>query len=258
MKNYLKEERQQIILGMIQSNKKVTVAELSILFGTSEVTIRRDLQELALEGKLVRSHRGALAAVPAPPEPPVVHRMNLEYGVKEQIGKRAANLVLERDSVFIGSGSTTAFLARSMAVRDNLTVVTNSISIANELSIGSGDLTVVVTGGMLRKEEMSLLGHIAELSLPEMRIDKVFMGMQAISLEGGLTTDHLPEVMTTRKIIEMGEELIILADHTKLGKTAAAFIAAVDKMTILVTDSQSDAEFVRKCEKRGIQVIVAG
>lgn len=258
MSAYLKEERQQLILEAIQQDKKVTVTDLSQRFSISEVTIRRDLQELASTGQLLRTHRGAMAARPAPPEPPVVQRMHLERNFKERIGRLAAELVKDGESIFIGSGSTTHYLAGSLAGKKNLTTITNSIGIAHELASSSADLTVVVVGGVLRKAELSLLGHIAELSLPEIRFDKVFMGMQAISLSDGLTTDHLPEVMTTRRIIENGRELIVLADHTKLGKTAAAFIAPIQVMTTLITDEQADPELVQELQSLGINVMLAG
>jgi DeoR/GlpR family transcriptional regulator of sugar metabolism len=255
MTTYLKEERQQLILESIQQEKKVTVTELSQRFGTSEVTIRRDLQELAASGLLLRTHRGALAARKAPAEPPVVQRMHLDRTTKERISRQAARLVNDGYSIFIGSGSTTHFLAGSLSDKKNLTVFTNALSIAQELSTTNEEITVVLIGGVLRKSELSILGHIAELSLSEIRYDKVFMGMQALSIPDGLTTDHLPEVTTTRRIIENGRELIVLADHTKLGKTAAAFIAPIQVMHTLVTDELADPEIVQDLQNLGIQVI---
>jgi DeoR/GlpR family transcriptional regulator of sugar metabolism len=182
--------------------------------------------------------------------------MHLDRIIKEHIGRQAARLVKDGDSIFIGSGSTTHFLAASLTDVQNLTVFTNALSIAQELSITREEITVVLVGGVLRKSELSILGHIAELSLSEIRYEKVFMGMQALSITDGLTTDHLPEVTTTRRIIENGRELIVLADHTKLGKTAAAFIAPVQVMHTLVTDAQADPETILDLRNLGIQVIL--
>jgi DeoR/GlpR family transcriptional regulator of sugar metabolism len=153
--SYLKEERQELILETIRKNKKVTVTEMSRRFNTSEVTIRRDLHDLALNGRLVRTHRGAIALTPAPPEPPVVQRMNLERVCKEKIGQAAAELVQDGESIFVGSGSTTRYLVGFLTGRKNLTVVTNSIGIVNELLSTAEQITVVVTGGVLRKAELS-------------------------------------------------------------------------------------------------------
>ena len=252
----LKEERQQRILDTLQEDRQVTVTELSRRFDVSEVTVRRDLRELAARGALRRAHGGAVAATPAPPEPPVVQRMVRAENCKECIGRAAATLVADGESVFIGSGSTTAFVARHLVGRRDLTVVTNAITIATELASAEG-VTVVVTGGVMRASELSLVGHIAELSLREVRVDKVIMGIPAISLEAGMTNDYLPEVMTDRTIIEMAPELILVADHTKFGKVATAYLAPVERITTLVTDSKADPEMMSRFGELGIRIIVA-
>lgn len=257
MENLLKEERQQMILDTLQDNHRVTVPELSRRFGTSEVTIRRDLSELASTGKLVRAHRGALRVVPAPPEPPVVQRIALGHAIKERIARAALDLVADGDSIFIGSGSTMSVFARQLSSKKHLTVFTNALNIAAELVAGEGDITVVVTGGVLRAAELSLLGHIAELTLPEVRVNKVFMGVQALHPDSGWTTDHMPEVATTRRILEMASDLVVLADHTKLGRTAAAFIAPAERVHTLITDSQADPKMLALFEAKGIQILVA-
>jgi len=252
----LKEERQQLILEMVQDNRQATVSELSGRFGVSDVTIRRDLRELAAQGVLRRAHGGAVVAIPAPPEPPVVQRLVQAKNSKECIGRAVAALVADGESVFIGSGSTTAYVARHLLDRKDLTVVTNALIVATELATAEG-VTVVVTGGLMRASELSLVGHIAEQALHEVRVDKAIMGMQAISLEAGMTNDFLPEVMTDRTIIEMAPELIVVADHTKFGKVASAYIAPVEQITTLVTDVETDPALLDRVREMGIQVIVA-
>jgi DeoR/GlpR family transcriptional regulator of sugar metabolism len=252
----LKEERQQLILEAVQNNRQVTVSELSRRFDVSEVTIRRDLRKLAAQGVLRRAHGGAVVATPAPPEPPVVQRMAQAESCKACIGRAAAALVSDGDSVFIGSGSTTTYVARNLVDRENLNVVTNALNIATELAAAEG-ITVVVTGGIMRASELSLVGHITEQALREVRVDKVIIGMQAISLEAGMTNDYLPEVMTDRAILEMAPELIVVADHTKFGVVASAYVAPVERITTLVTDSDADPETLTRLEETGIQVIAA-
>jgi DeoR/GlpR family transcriptional regulator of sugar metabolism len=165
-------------------------------------------------------------------------------------------LVADGDSVFIGSGSTTAHVARCLVERRNLTVVTNALTVATELAV-AGDVTVVVTGGLLRASELSLVGHITEQSLREVRVDKVMMGMRAISLKEGMTNDYLPEVMTDRTIIEMAPELVVVVDHTKFGKVASAYIAPVERINTLVTDLEADPATLARLEEMGIRIIVA-
>ena len=252
----LKEERQQLILEMVQDNRQVTVSELSDRFDISEVTIRRDLRELAAQGVLRRAHGGAVVAIPAPPEPPVVQRMGQAENCKECIGHAGAALVANGESVFIGSGSTTAYVARYLLDRQGLTVVTNALTVATELATAEG-VTVVVMGGLMRASELSLVGHITEQSLREVRVDKVMIGIPAISLEAGLTNDFLPEVMTDRTIIEMAPELIVVADHTKFGKVASAYVAPVERVTTLVTDVGADPAFLSRLREMGVRVIVA-
>ena len=253
----LKVERQKLILETLRDNRQVTVAELSRRFDVSEVTIRRDLRDLDAQGVLQRAHGGAILATPAAIEPPVVQRMAQMQNPKESVGRVAAALVADGESVFIGSGSTTAYVARYLGDRKNLTVVTNALTVAIELASAEG-VTVVVTGGMMRASELSLVGHIAEQSLREVRVDKVIIGIPAISLEAGLTNDYLPEVMTDRAIIEMASELIVVAHHAKFGKIASAYLAPIERITTLVTDPGADAEILERLERMGIRIIIAG
>jgi DeoR family transcriptional regulator, fructose operon transcriptional repressor len=257
MERLLKEERQQIILEMLQEHKRVTVPELSQKFGISEVTVRRDLHDLATSGKLMRAHRGAIEAAPAPPEAPIIQRMAHELQCKEQIARSAARMVTDGDAVFLGSGSTCSLLARMLIHHKQLTVVTNALNIAVELAQANNQITVVVTGGVMRAAELSLLGHITEQSLHEMRVDKIFMGVQALSLESGWTSDHLPEVATTRRILDMTRNLIVLADHSKLDKKAVAFIAPARRITTLITDEAADPLFVQSLMDIGVKVVIA-
>lgn len=252
----MKRTRQKKILKAIQDNRQATVAELSRLFNVSEVTIRRDLRELANQGVLYRAHGGAIALSPSAHEPPVVKRMGQTNRCKLGIARAAAHLISDGDSVFVGSGSTSAYVARQLTDRKDLTVITNALTVATELASADG-VTVVVTGGMMRASELSLIGHITEQALREVRVDKIIMGIPAISLEHGLTNDYLPEVMTDRTIIEMASELILVADHTKFGKVGSAFVAPLTRVTSLVTDSEADAELLARIEDMGIRVIVA-
>jgi len=256
MTSLLKMERQQLILETVRDTRQVTVDDLSLRFGVSEVTVRRDLREMDAQGVLRRAHGGAVAAVSELPEPPVVQRMAEAENCKESIGRAAARLVSDGGSVFIGSGSTTAHVARNLMNHQRLTVVTNALNVATELAAAVG-VTVVVTGGIMRPSELSLVGHITDQALREVRVDKAIMGMRAISLEAGLTNDYLPEVLTDRTIIEMAPELIVVADHTKFGKVASAYVASVDRMTTLVTDADTDPETLTQLRKMGIRVIVA-
>jgi DeoR/GlpR family transcriptional regulator of sugar metabolism len=253
----LKEERHRLILEAVEADGRVTVSELSRRLDVSEVTVRRDLQTLAAQGHLQRAHGGALLLRPASPEPPVLQRTNQAQDAKARIGRAAARLVPDDSSVFIGSGTTTAQVARYLAGRKNLTVITNALNVAIELAAAEG-VTVVMTGGVLRASELSLVGHLADLALREVRVDRVVVGMQAISLENGMTNDYWPEVMTDRSVIQMAPEVIVVADHTKFGQVASAFIAPLTAVSVLVTDGDADPEVLARLHATGVRVIVAG
>ena len=135
-------------------------------------------------------------------------------------------------------------------------MITNALTVANEFT-SAESTTVVVTGGIMRLSELSLIGHITEQSLKEIRVDKIFMGIPAISIHDGLTNDYLHEVMTDRAIIELATELIIVADHTKLEKVCSAFIAPISRVTTLVTDAAADILILEKYREIGIRVIMA-
>ncbi|MCX7608787.1 MAG: DeoR/GlpR transcriptional regulator, partial [Anaerolineales bacterium] len=116
--------------------------------------------------------------------------------------------------------------------------------------------TLISLGGHLRESELSFIGHITEQALQEVRADKVLLGIRAISLEHGLTNDYLPETMTDRAILRVGREIILLADHTKFGRVATAWLASLEQIHTIITDSETPAGFVEELEQRGVRVIV--
>ena len=251
----LREERKRKISQFIKENKKATVAELTDLFGVSESTIRRDLEELDEQGVIQRAHGGAVVVERAAPEPPIIQRIAENEEAKRRIGRAAAQLVQDGETVFLGSGTTTLEVARNLVDKSNLTVITNALNIAN-LFAGKPNMTVIVVGGLLRHSELSMIGHITDQVLKELRADKVIMGMRAVSIEEGLTNDYLPETMTDRAIINFSSEVILVTDHTKFGKVSTAHVAPVERVTTLVTDAEADPAFLSSLREMGIQVIV--
>ena len=252
----LNTERRQQIAQFIRERKRATVAELSGHFGVSEATIRRDLEKLDSQGEIRRAHGGALAVERAAPEPPVVHRLVENQEEKRRIGQAAVQLIQDGEVIFLGSGTTTLEVARNLDDRKNLTVITNAVNIVNQLA-GKQNITVIVTGGLFRHSELSLIGHITEQALKELRADKVIMGMRAISIEEGLTNDYLPETMTDRMIIQFAPEVILVADHSKFGKVSTALVAPITSVNKIVTDAGTPPQIVADLRARGIEVIVA-
>ena len=256
MSGIIKEERVQRILRVIQKNGHALATDLAREFGVSENTIRRDLGELAERGFVRRAHGGAVRSTSEVSGPSILQRLVQERECKEAIAKTAAALVKDGESIFIGSGSTASYIARHLTNHKHLTVVTNALNVGSELATAP-NIIVVVLGGMMRHEELSLIGHIAEQSLREVTFDKVIIGIPAVDLKAGLTNDYLPEVITDRTILSHGREVILVADHTKCGMVAAAFVAPLNRVNTFITDSQTAPDFLDAVQKQGVKVIVA-
>lgn len=231
------------------------MAELSERFGVSPATVRRDLDALEDEGVIRRSHGGAVVAERATPEPPIIQRMMENEEEKRRIGQAAAKLIQDGETIFLGSGTTTFEVARHLTGKKNLTVITNALNIVNLLA-DQPEITVVVTGGLLRHSELSMIGHITEQTLKELRANKVIMGMRAISVQDGLTSDYLPETMTDRAIIQSASEVILVADHSKFGKVSTVLVAPVTAVHKVVTDSAAPSDIVAELRRLGIEVIL--
>ena len=249
-------ERQKQILSLLTRQRRLSVTEIVEQFEISVATARRDLESLASQGKAQRVHGGVIAIEQAPPEQPILQRENEQPDEKTRIGRATAELVADKETVFLGSGTTVLEVARSLRNRRTLTVITNSLPVLNALA-GAGGITVIALGGMLRESEMSFIGHITEQALTEVRADKVIMGTRGLSIEHGLTNDYLQETLTDRAIMKIGREVIIVADHTKMNRVSAALLAPLKNIHTLVTDDKADKKFVQALKKQGINVIVA-
>jgi DeoR family transcriptional regulator of aga operon len=248
-------DRQIQILQLLERQQRISVAEVCTTFEISEATARRDLENLAGQGKLQRVHGGAIVLTQAPPEQPILQRQNEQADEKFRIGQAAAALVLAGETVFLGSGTTVLEVARALRLRRELTVLTNSLPVVNALA-GAEGITVICLGGMLRDRELSFIGHITEQALAEVRADRVFMGTRAISLEYGLTHEYLPETMTDRAILKAGKEIIVLADHTKFGRAATVRLATWEAIHTVITDKNTPRDFIEALEEKGVRCLI--
>ena len=249
-------ERQKQILSLLTRQGRLSVNEIVEQFSISVATARRDLESLAAQGKAERVHGGVIAIEQAPPESPILERESEQADEKSRIGLAAAELVADKETVFLGSGTTVLEVARNLRNRKNLTVITNSLPVLNALA-GAEGVTVLCLGGMLRNSEMSFIGHITEQALSEVRADKVIIGTRGVSLEHGLTNDYLQETLTDRAIMKIGRDVIVVADHTKVNRVATALLAPLNSMQTFVTDSKADKKFVLALKRNGINVVIA-
>jgi DeoR/GlpR family transcriptional regulator of sugar metabolism len=245
----------------IQQQQQVSVHELCDAFSISLATARRDLDALAEQGKIKRVHGGAVAlsrdGIPSgePCPPPTLSRSAEQASEKARIGAAAAALVNEGETIFLSSGSTVLEVALHLRSARRLNVITNSLPVLNVLA-GAPGINLVALGGVLNRGEMSLIGHITQQALSEVRADKVFIGIYGVDLQHGLTNTDLQETLTDRAILKIGREVILLADHTKCGRAAAAFVAPLSAIHTLITDAGAPAQFIAGVQALGIRTIV--
>ncbi len=250
----LKSARQAQIRRLVDEQGQITVAELNRLLKVSEATVRRDLEELANQGWIRRTHGGAVKVERARREPPIVQRLSANQEAKQRIGRLAASLVQPGETIFLGSGSTVQCMVPHLRAIPELTVITNSLPVINELA-GNDHTELIVIGGMFRQSELSMVGHIAEQAIREFRADRVFMGIRGIDVQHGLTSDYLPEAMTDRAILAIAPQRIIVADHSKFSRVSTVFLAPVTAIDVLVTDTITDPSFVDALRQLNIQVL---
>lgn len=250
------EERRRQIMALVASDRAVSVTDLAARFGVSESTIRRDLRELEEAGLVERTHGGAVLPDLRRYEPSFHQKEAERRQEKGAIARVAARLVEDGDTIILDSGTTTLALARLLRGRTNLTVVTNSTVIAAELA-GAPGVEVVVTGGILKGRTMALVGAEVARFLSKVNVDRVFLGINGIDLEAGLTTPTLAEAETKQAMIRAAREVVVLADHTKLGRVTFAHVAALQEVHRLVTDAGAPPQFVEQLREAGLDVQVA-
>ncbi len=242
-------DRHDQLISHLQAKGRASVSELAVDLGVAPATIRRDLQQLADEGRLLRTYGGAALADRR------MVRDSRAVDAKLAIAAAAADLVADGSTIAIGSGTTALELARNLVDR-RLTVITNALDVANVL-IDRAGIELIILGGVVRPRMHSMLGHLAEMATTELRADTLFMGIGAISLTAGLMNDSVPEILTDRALRRMSRSVVVLADATKFDQVAPAFVFGLDEVDTVVTDPTLDSVRVRELETRGIRVIVA-
>lgn len=248
-------ERFQKIQKALQANSRVTVAGLSRSLRVSAVTIRGDLSELERRGQLVRVHGGAMPASRAAHEFDFEHRAQLQHVAKCAIGEYAASLVRDGDSIFLDASTTALELARRVSQRRELTVITNSLRSAQEL-VTYPNLTVIMPGGMVRREAFSLVGMWSADLIRQFNIGRAFMGARGFTLEEGLTDVNAGEVALKRAIAQVAKEVVGLFDHTKWDQVALASFCPSERLALVISDKRAPAKSVQAARARGIQVVL--
>jgi DeoR family transcriptional regulator, aga operon transcriptional repressor len=249
----LNEERRRAILEILNRDGRVLVLDLARRFETSQVTIRKDLEELHAHGLIHRTHGGALPAREGALEDPTLReKEKLHRKEKLRIAQAAAGMVQEGQVVILDSGTTTTAIARSLRRFQNLTVVTNAVNIAAELSGTAVD--VILTGGTLRKNSFSLVGPIAEETLHRLNADLLFLGVDGFDVHYGLSTPNLLEAKVNRVMVEVAKRTVAVCDSSKFGRRSLSLIMPPSALHHVVTDRGVLKSDVRTLKKAGIEV----
>ena len=239
----------------MREHRVVRVHALCSELGVSAATVRRDLEILEEQGQVRRVHGGAVSVDSMLDEPLFDDKASLSTKEKFAIARKALDYIQPDDTIFLDGGSTVLGLAHLLRDRSNLTVVTNSLRAAQELS-GHGPRLLLI-GGELRRRSQTLVGPMARHLLEEVYLDKAFMGTIGLSLENGLTTTDPNEAYPKQLVLEHAREVILLADSSKYGKVSFAKAGRLDQVQVLITDAALPRKAVNDLRKRGIRVVRA-
>jgi DeoR family transcriptional regulator of aga operon len=256
-------QRWNALLDLLPGDGQLTVADAAEALGVSEATIRRDLDQLAKQQLVTRTRGGATAGH-------VSYDLPLRYNTarhapeKQRLGRAAAALVTPGSAVALNGGTTTSEVARALATRPDLqdggaqtiTVVTNAMNIANELAVRQ-HIKIVVTGGVTRGQSYELIGPLASLVLGELTLDWAVLGVDALDPRNGATAHHEGEASINHLMAARAEQVMIVADSSKLGQRAFARVCAVEEIGVLVTDRDARPDLLAAFTERGIRVVTA-
>ncbi|MEU0087444.1 DeoR/GlpR family DNA-binding transcription regulator [Streptomyces sp. NPDC006274] len=266
--NLLAEQRRALILDEVRRRGGVRVNELTRRLSVSDMTVRRDLDALARQGVVEKVHGGAVpVAEPSTHEPGFEAKSALELRAKEDIARAAARLVAPGSAIALSGGTTTYALAHHLLEVPELTVVTNSVRVADVFHSAQqsgtaggrrpGAATVVLTGGV-RTPSDSLVGPVADQAIRSLHFDMLFLGVHGISVEAGLSTPNLAEAETNRRLVRAARRVVVVADHTKWGTVGLSSFAGLAEVDTLVTDAGLPAAAREEIAEHLPGLVVAG
>src|SRR5215471_6202107 len=242
----LARHRQSLILQAVRTDGSARVSDLTQQLGVSDMTIRRDLEVLARNGLVEKVHGGAvLPGSPTVHEPGFEAKLVLERPEKASIARAAAGLVRPGTAIALSAGTTTFALAQCLLDVPGLTIVTNSLRVANLFSgtrgLDNGAASVVLTGGM-RTPSDALVGPVADLTIRSLHFDLLFLGCYGFDTDAGLTTPNLAEAETNRTLMRVARRVVVLADHTKWGLVSLSSFARLSEVDVLISDDMLPAD----------------
>ncbi len=250
----MKQLRHEKILEYIREKKSAEVSSLCQVFNVTDMTIRRDLDELASKGLLVRTHGGAVSSkFSQVQEKPFEVRLISQLAQKRAIARKALTYLAPEDKIFMNSSSTVFCMAQAIDNERSFLIATEATNIANELNTRQ-NTSVIQIGGELRKNTISCVGHYAEEMIRRFHFDTAFIGINGLDDDGNLFCGSIQEAGIYRAIFDSTDRIYVLADSSKMGKTDFAYIGKIRNITGLITDKGIETALQRKIEKAGIDV----
>jgi DeoR/GlpR family transcriptional regulator of sugar metabolism len=249
-------ERRKKIMDLLYENQSVAVPDLSRLFNITEETVRRDLAKLEKEGLLRRTYGGAVLSEGLHLELPISIREVTNKEGKELMGRTAAGLVEDGDTIIMDSSTTVLQMARFLKDKKRLTVITNGLKIASELAPYE-NISVISTGGMLRSSSLSFVGHSAERAISNYNADIFFMSCKGVSLDKFVTESNEFEAELKKIMIKAAQRIVLLADHTKLDKVSFATICSIKNIDVFITDEKLPKEWETFMKDNDIELLYA-
>jgi DeoR/GlpR family transcriptional regulator of sugar metabolism len=249
------QERRQQIAQLLEEQQRVTVPELSQAFAVSEVTIRKDLAWLESRKLAVRTHGGAVRATNNTTEMGFDVREHLQHNEKDRIGAAAASYVQNGETIFLDASTTALSMARFLKSKRELTVVTNGLRIGMELT-GTPGISVLMPGGMLRPESLSLVGTWGQAVFQQIHISKAFVGARGFTLTEGLTDVSGEEVNLKRSIVDIAKEVIAIIDYSKWNQLAFATFCPLERISLIITDTKVPLQAVDQVQNKNVKVWV--
>ncbi|MEX2592958.1 MAG: DeoR/GlpR family DNA-binding transcription regulator [Anditalea sp.] len=248
-------ERHKLILDKLQLAGYVSVAELSRKMNVTMVTVRKDLKMLEEKGLLFRAHGSATPVYPYVNDRSVHEKELVHVDEKRSIARKAVELITENEAIIIGSGTTVAAFAQAIPKKFRLTVLTGAMNVTMSM-MDSPEVEIVQLGGLVRKSSSSVVGHYAEEMVRNFACSKLFLSVDGISLDYGLTTSNMMEAHLNARMIRSVQRTIVLVDSSKFGKKGFGKICDLEDIDQIITDKGLSDHYVQKLEEKGIEVIV--
>ncbi|QTN00518.1 DeoR family transcriptional regulator [Sediminibacillus dalangtanensis] len=247
-------ERQQKIVEVVNERKSIRVSELSRIFSVTEETIRRDLEKLETEQKLARSHGGAVSIIPdESAELSFSEREITNVKEKKEIANEAAKYVIEGDKIMLDASTTAWYLAKALPDIP-VTVLTNSIKVAMELS-SRKEVTVISTGGTLLSKSLSYVGPLAESSLDTYHVNKAFISCKGFHLDKGISESDEQQARIKKKMMDNADSVFIMIDHSKFGVRAFSRLSGIEAIDHVITDGKVDTAILQQLSDRSLNLI---